>query len=64
MFLSFCRRKKGGCVKGDVETLSNMPVAMPGAALIIIAALLGSVGTEKPEEFIKTGKVIILRKQH
>ncbi|MCJ8742592.1 hypothetical protein PDJAM_G00083850 [Pangasius djambal] len=27
-----------------------MPVAMPGAVLLIIAALLGSAGSEKPED--------------
>lgn len=49
-------------MKGDVGTLSNMPAAMPGAVLLIIAALLGSVGTEKPEESIKTGKLSFCKK--
>lgn len=46
-------------MKGDAGTVSNMPVATPGAILLIIAALLGSAGSEKPEDSINIGNIII-----
>lgn len=45
-------------MKGDAGTVSNMPVTMPGAVLLIIAALLGWAGSEKPEDS-NTGNIII-----
>lgn len=46
-------------MKEDAGTVNNITVTMPGAVVLIIAALLGSAGSEKPEDSISTGNTII-----